>query len=183
MESIIALLLRIIHKLVAKLKSPIGTTPYNLVYGKSCHLPVELEHKEYWAIKAMNFDLRKAGEQRLLHLNELDEWRMKVYENARIYKERIRRWHDKHIKLAKEFKVGDQVLLFNSRIRLFSGKLKSRWSGPYSVTQLSPYGTIEITHPEKGTFKVNGHRLKPYYGGEVSDNEKEVFLLHELPMR
>jgi len=100
---------------------------------------------------------------------------MKAYENARIYKERIRRWHDKHIKLAKEFKVGDQVLLFNSRMRLFPGKLKSRWSGPYSVTQVSPYGAIEITHSEKGTFKVNGHRLKHYYGGEVSDNEKGGF--------
>jgi len=131
----------------------------------------------------MKFDLRKAGEQRLLHLNELDEWRMKAYENARIYKERIRRWHDKHIKLAKEFKVGDQVLLFNSCMRLFPGKLKSRWSGPYSVSQMSAYGAIEITQPEKGIFKVNRHRLKPYYGGEVSDNEKEVFLLHELPMR
>ena len=81
--------------------------------------------------------------------------------------------------MAKEFKVGDQVLLFNSCIKLFLGKLKSRWSGPYSVTQVSPYGAIEITHPDKGTFKVNGHRLKPYHGGEVSDNEKEVFLLLE----
>ncbi|XP_039146792.1 uncharacterized protein LOC120284033, partial [Dioscorea cayenensis subsp. rotundata] len=123
-------------------KTPIGTTPYNFVYGKSCHLPVKLEHKAYWAIKLMNFDLCKSGEQRILHLNKLDECRMKTYENARIYKERIRKWHDKHIKIPKDFKVGDQVLLFNSRLRLFPGKLKSRWSGPYTVTKVSPHGAI-----------------------------------------
>jgi len=79
--------------------------------------------------------------------------------------------------------MGDQVLLFNSRLKLFPGKLKSRWSGPYTVTQVLPHGAIEITHPENGTFKVNGHRLKPYFGGEVCDNDKdkEVFFLHELP--
>ncbi|XP_039140508.1 uncharacterized protein LOC120277724 [Dioscorea cayenensis subsp. rotundata] len=115
----------------------------------------------------MNFDLSKSGEQRVLHLNEIDKWRMKAYENARIYKERIQKWHDEYIKNLKDFKVGDLVLLFNSCLRLFPGKLKSRWFDPYRVTKALPHGAIEITHPEKGILKVNGHRLKPYYGGEV----------------
>ncbi|XP_039123384.1 uncharacterized protein LOC120260005 [Dioscorea cayenensis subsp. rotundata] len=132
-------------------------------------------------IKAMNFDLRKAGEQRMLHLNELDEWRMNAYENDRICKERIRKWHHKHIKTPKDVNMGDQVLLFNSRLRLFLGKLKSRWFGPYTVTEVSPHGAIEISHLERGTFKVNGHRLKPYFGGEVSKDIKEIFFLREPP--
>ncbi|XP_039130891.1 uncharacterized protein LOC120267290 [Dioscorea cayenensis subsp. rotundata] len=142
---------------------------------------MELEHKVYWAIKVMNFDLSKSGEQRMLHLNELDEWRMKAFENAKIYKERIRKWHDKYIKNLKEFKVGNQVLLFNSRLRLFPGKLMSRWFDPYTVTEVSSHGAVEITHREKGTFKVNGHRLKPYYGGEVGNDVKEVVFLHKPP--
>ena len=105
-------------------------------------------------------DMKAAGEKRLVQLSELDEFRKEVYEHARIYKAKTKAWHDKHI-VRKHFTPGQQVLLFNSRLRLFSEKLKSRWSNPFIVTQVFPYSTIEISHPNKGTFKVNGKRLKP----------------------
>ena len=78
-------------------KTPIGTTPFKLVYGKSCHLPVELEHKAYWAIKTLNINYTAAGEKRILDLHELEELRLDAYENAKIYKERTKKWHDQHL--------------------------------------------------------------------------------------
>ncbi|GJZ27966.1 reverse transcriptase domain-containing protein [Tanacetum coccineum] len=106
-------------------KTPIGCTPYKLVYGKSCHLPIELEHRAYWALKHANFNLKTAGDHRKLQLNELNELRDQVYENSLIYKERMKKLHDSKIK-HRIFNVGDQVLLFNSRLKIFSGKLKTR---------------------------------------------------------
>nr|GEU56743.1 reverse transcriptase domain-containing protein [Tanacetum cinerariifolium] len=95
-------------------KTPIGCTPYKMVYGKSCHLLIELEHRAYWALKHVNFDLKTAGDHRKLQLNELNELHDQAYENSVIYKERTKKLHDSKIK-NRIFNVGDQVLLFNSR--------------------------------------------------------------------
>nr|GEW33472.1 reverse transcriptase domain-containing protein [Tanacetum cinerariifolium] len=121
-------------------KTSIGCTPYHLVYDKTCHLPLELEHKAYWALKH-------------------------VYENSLIYKERTKKLHDDKIK-KRIFNVGDQVLLFNSRLKIFSGKLKSCWSSPFTISEIYPYGTAKLINPDGFNFKVNCHRLKHYHGGD-----------------
>ncbi|GJU11129.1 reverse transcriptase domain-containing protein [Tanacetum coccineum] len=121
-------------------KTPIGCTLYKLVYGKACHLPIKLKHKAYWALKHANFDLEAA--------------------------EKTKRIHDSKI-INRVFNVGDQVLLFNSRLKILSGKLKSRWFGPLTISHVFPYGTVELSQNSGPNFKVNGHRIKHYVGGDI----------------
>nr|GEX22970.1 reverse transcriptase domain-containing protein [Tanacetum cinerariifolium] len=120
-------------------KTPIGCTLYKLVYRKACHLPIELEHKAYWALKHANYDLQT---------------------------EKTKRLHDSKIK-DRVFNIDDRVLLFNSRLKIFSSKLKTHWSGPFTITHVFLYGTVELSQTDGPNFKVNGHRLKHYFGEDI----------------
>nr|GEY86868.1 uncharacterized protein [Tanacetum cinerariifolium] len=115
-------------------------TTYKLVYGKACHLPIEIEHKAYWDFKHANFDLQTTGDHRNVQLNEL---RDQAYENSLIYKEKTKRLHDSKIK-DRVFNIDDKVILFNSRSKIFSDKLKSRWSVPFTIFHVYLYGTVEL---------------------------------------
>ncbi|XP_062103798.1 uncharacterized protein LOC133814911 [Humulus lupulus] len=117
---------------------------------------MELEHRAYLAIQTLNMHFQLAGEKRMLQLNELKEMRLFSYENAKLYKEKTKRWHDKHI----------QPRVFEE------GKLKTRWSGPFLVVKVYPYGAVELHEEGSGReFKVNGQRIKHYWGGEVERNK------------
>ncbi|GJY37084.1 hypothetical protein Tco_0422462 [Tanacetum coccineum] len=110
--------------------------------------------------------VRSFLEEHVFQLNELNELLDQAYENSLIYKERTKKLHDSKIK-NRIFNVGDRVLLFNSRLKIFSKKLIKCWSGPFTITKVFPYGTIELSQPDGPNFKVNGHRVKHYFGGDL----------------
>ncbi|KAI3508922.1 hypothetical protein L1887_23944 [Cichorium endivia] len=122
----------------------------------------ELANHALWAVKQVNMDYTEAGKERKLQLSELEELRDEAYENAATYKSKMKRYHDAKLRL-KIFEVGQKVWLYNSRLKMFPGKLRSKWNGPYEVVSVTNYGAVEIQDLKGGQpFKVNGHRLKPY---------------------
>ena len=156
-------------------KTPLAMSLYRIVYGKACHLPVELEHKAYWVTRMLNMNFEMAGKKWMLQLNELDELWQNAYDSSRIYKEKTKAWHNKHL-MHNELKSGQLELLFNSRLKLFLGKLKSRWSGQFVITQVFPYGSVKLMHPERGRFKVNWQRVKIYLGGQFEKHKSTTSL-------
>ena len=148
------------YGLIGLLVNPMCVSPYKMVYGKACHLALELEHKAYWAIKELNYDFKLAGEKRLFDISSLDEWRTQAYEKSKVFKEKVKRWHDKRIQ-KREFKVGEYVLLYNSRFSFFAGKFLSKWEGPYIIKGTNP-------------MVVNGQRIKHYISSTPINVETNI---------
>ncbi|XP_042023128.1 uncharacterized protein LOC121770465 [Salvia splendens] len=153
-------------------------SPYRLVFGKMCHLRVGVEHREYWAVREMNMKPQAYGEERKIQLQELDELRLESYDVAMWYKEKTKLWYDKNLQV-KELQVGQKVLLFQSRLKLMPGKLKSKWIGPYMIVSLRANGTVEIQRRASNStpFLVNGHRVK------VFRDSSELCVVEEIPLR
>jgi hypothetical protein len=137
-------------------KSNLGMSHYRVVFRKACYLLMELEHKVEWAIKAFNLNSKIITKNRKLQLCELEEIRNEAFINSKITKERAKTFHDKKI-LRRNFTPGQEVLLYNSRLHLFPGKLKSRWDGPFIVKHVFNHGVVEIARSRcDNSFIING---------------------------
>ncbi|XP_076922522.1 uncharacterized protein LOC143584325 [Bidens hawaiensis] len=156
-------------------KTPIGTNPYRLMYGKGCHLPMELAHWALWANNSVNMDYHETDRLRKLKLSEIEEIRDEACQCASTYKEKLKRVHDAKIRKTT-FEVGQKVWLYNSRLKLFPGNLKSKWVGPYVITSVGRFGDVEIEDMQNQVKQVvNGNRLKPYLEGKdlnMLENDK-----------
>ena len=121
-------------------------------------------------MKFLNFDEAASREQRRLQLLELEEMRLTAYESSKLYKEKVKKYHDKKL-LKNDFQPRQQVLFFNLRLKLFPGKLKSKWSEPFTIKKVRPYGAVELCDPQSKdpdrTWVANGQRLKQYHGGAM----------------
>ncbi|XP_076956498.1 uncharacterized protein LOC143631709 [Bidens hawaiensis] len=143
-------------------KTPIGITLYRIVYGKDCHLPVEIAQIAYWATKQVNMNYDDACKARKLALCETEELRDEEYDCASAYKSKMKKVHDANIRL-KNFEVGQKVWLYNTRMKLFPCKLKSKWTGPYLVFGVGNHDQFDIEDFDDHLRQVvNGYRLKPY---------------------
>ncbi|XP_070003227.1 uncharacterized protein [Nicotiana sylvestris] len=120
------------------------------------------------ALKKLNLDWDVATNLRVAQLNELDDFLYHAYASSSLYKEKMKYLHDKYI-WNKEFKVGDLVLLLNSRLRMFPGKLKSKWNGPFEIVGVTPFGALDLKNKTNKVFQVNGHRVK-HYLGKIGDS-------------
>ncbi|RDX64271.1 gag-pol, partial [Mucuna pruriens] len=143
-------------------RTPLGMSPYWIVFGKTYHLPIELEHKAYWVVKQCNLAYDQAREQRKFQLQELDELCLEAYENSKIYKQKVKKFHDQQI-LRKDFHVGQKVLLFNSRLKLIAGKLRSRWDGPFVITNVFPHGAVQLKDEHNNSTFQGIHDIVIHY--------------------
>ncbi|RDX71223.1 hypothetical protein CR513_49460, partial [Mucuna pruriens] len=141
-------------------------SPYWIIFGKVYHLLVEIKHRAYWAIKKCNMAYDQADKE--------------TYENSQIYKKKVKQFHDNKI-LRKEFRVGQKVLLFNSRLKLIVGKLRSRWDGTFVVTNIFSYAVVELRDEANNrNLKINRHWINPYREGPTPMvGEMESILLME----
>ena len=124
-------------------KKSMGMSPYKMVYGKACHLPLELEHKVVSAVRELNVNPKLPSEKYIMNLTSLDEWISEAYESALMFKEKVKKWHDKRI-YKWEFNVGFKVSLYISCFRFSPGKLLSKWEGPYHIEEVYHFGGIKI---------------------------------------